>query len=78
MNIDWFENIGRTSRIVILTLCCAGAMVSSSSAQTQPRDSSARGFSVGGHVAIVGSNPDSFDLNGQNTIPRASPPQAVG
>ena len=68
-DICWFEDICRTFRIVILTLCCAGALASSSWAQTQPGAWSARGFSLGGHVAIVGSNPDSFDLNGQRTDP---------
>src|SRR5262249_37463903 len=58
-----------TTTRLILILCGTGAFVSSAWGQTPTRDSSTRGFSIGGHIAVVGSNPDSFDLNGRPTDP---------
>jgi opacity protein-like surface antigen len=68
-HIDWFEHISATSRIVIVTLSCAGAFPSPTSAQTHHPEGSTRGFSLGGHVAVIGVNPDAFDMNGQATNP---------
>src|SRR4029453_14515342 len=69
-NIHWFETTRGTARIVVFTLCCTGgAFAPSASAQTPASESSTRGFSLGGHVAVIGSNPDSFDLKGQPTHP---------
>ena len=65
--IDWFEHISATSRIVIFALSCAVAFSSSASAQAHEPEGSTSGFSLGGHVATIGVNPDSFDLNGQAT-----------
>lgn len=45
---------------------CAGLLPVCASAQTPPPDST-KGFSVGGHVAVIDSHPDPFDLNGQHT-----------
>src|SRR5262245_19431803 len=62
--IVWFEEISGTTRVVIFTLCCTGLFASSTWAQTHQMDPSTRGFSFGGHVAVIGANPDQFDLNG--------------
>ena len=67
--ISGFEAISGTARIVIFTMCCVGAFAASARSQTPTLDSSTKGFSLGGHVAVIGSNPDSFDLNGQRTDP---------
>jgi hypothetical protein len=67
--IDWFEEVSAKSRVVIFTLCCTGVFASSTWAQTHQPDPSTRGFSFGGHIAVVGANPDQFDLNGQSTNP---------
>jgi hypothetical protein len=68
-NIHWFETTRGTARIVVFTLCGTGAFAPSASAKPPASESSTRGFSLGGHVAVIGSNPDSFDLNGQPTDP---------
>jgi hypothetical protein len=67
--MDWFEELLRTTRLLILTLCCMGVFASPSGAQTHRSDPPTRGFSVGGHVAVIGTNPDQFDLDGQSTNP---------
>jgi Outer membrane protein beta-barrel domain len=68
-NIHWFETTRGTARIVVFTRCCTGAFAPSASAQTPASESSTRGFSLGGHAAVIGSNSDAFDLNGQPTDP---------
>lgn len=67
--VDWFEGLYGTTRALFVTLCCTGAVASPTWAQTHTPDSSTRGFSLGGHVAVIGSNPDSFDQNGHRTDP---------
>ncbi|HJZ78144.1 MAG TPA: hypothetical protein VKE51_40735 [Vicinamibacterales bacterium] len=67
--IDWFERLSATSRILVVTLSCAGAFPSSTSAQTQNPEASTKGFSLGGHITVISVNPDSFDLNGHATDP---------
>jgi len=67
--MNGFEAICATARIVIFTMCCVGAFAASARSQTHTSDSSTKGFSLGGHVAVIGSNPGSFDLNGQRTDP---------
>lgn len=62
--IDWFEKIPETVRVVIFTLCCTGVFPSSTRAQTHQPDPSTRGFLFGGQAAVIGANPDQFDLNG--------------
>jgi hypothetical protein len=74
-SITWFEHISATSRIVMFTLSCAGAVSSSTSAQTHDPGGSS-GFSLGGHLAVISVNPDSFDLNHQPTD--RSVPTATG
>jgi hypothetical protein len=64
--VEWFENIFVTIRVAVVLLC-TGLLASSASAQTPPPEPSTKGFSVGGHVAIIGSSPDSIDVNGQRT-----------
>jgi Outer membrane protein beta-barrel domain len=68
-HIDWFEHISATSRIVLLTLSCAGAFPSSTSAQTHAPEGFTKGFSVGGHIAVIGVDPGSFDPNHQAPDP---------
>jgi hypothetical protein len=65
-HIQWFENIIVPIRISLILLC-VGALGCPASAQTAPHNASTKGFSVGGHVAIIGSSPDSVDVNGQHT-----------
>jgi Outer membrane protein beta-barrel domain len=60
---DWFEYISAASRIVVLTLTCAAAFPSSTSAQTHTPEGFTKGFSLGGHLAVIGVNPDSLDPN---------------
>ena len=67
--IVWFEDIGRSARVVIFVLCCTGIFASSTWAQTPQPDPSTRGVSFGGHVGVIGTNPEQFDLNGQATNP---------
>jgi hypothetical protein len=67
--IAWFEHTSVTTRIILFTLSCAGAFPSFTSAQTHDREGSTSGFSLGGHVALIGINPHSFDLNGRATNP---------
>jgi hypothetical protein len=68
-HIHWFEHISATSRIIIFTLSCVGAFASSTSAQTRHTEGSTRGFSLAGHLAVIGVNPDSFDLKRLATNP---------
>ena len=57
------------SRALIVTLCSTAALAFPASAQTQTPDFSTRGFSLGGHAAVIGANPDSFGENGHRTDP---------
>src|SRR5262249_17290912 len=68
-SIDWFEELSGTTRVLIVTLCWTVALASPASAQPQTADFSTRGFSFGGHVALIGANPASFDENGHRTDP---------
>jgi hypothetical protein len=52
--IDWFEGISRTARVVIFTLSCTGVFGTFTWARTHGPDPSTRGFSSGGHVAVIG------------------------
>src|SRR5262245_5967832 len=66
---DWFEELFTDSRVLIVTLFWTVALASPTSAQTQTPDFSTRGFSLGGHAAVIGANPDSFGENGRRTDP---------
>jgi hypothetical protein len=68
--IHWLEHISATTRIIIFALSSVGALATSTSAQTRHPEGSTRGFSLGGHFAVIGVNPDSFGLNGQAANPR--------
>src|SRR5262245_2221366 len=67
--IDWFEDLFENSRALIVTLCSTVALASPLSAPTQTPDFSTRGFSLGGHAAVIGANPDSFGESGHRTDP---------
>ncbi|HMF93434.1 MAG TPA: outer membrane beta-barrel protein [Vicinamibacterales bacterium] len=67
--IDWFEELFRTTCGWIVTLCGIVALASPASAQAQTPDISTRGFSLGGHVAVIGANADSFGENGHRADP---------
>jgi hypothetical protein len=62
--LAWFENMFIVVRVAIVL--CVGLLPVCASAQTPP-PASTKGFSVGGHVAIIDSHPDAFDLAGQRT-----------
>src|SRR5262245_10163705 len=68
-HIDWFEHISPASLIVVFTLGCAIAFPSLALAQTDSPDGSIKGFSLGGHAAVMAVNPGSVDLNGQASNP---------
>src|SRR5262245_44647477 len=65
----WFEKFLRTTRTWIVTLCWTVALASPTSAQSQTPDFSTRGFSLGGHAAVIGANPGSFGESGHRTDP---------
>src|SRR5262245_47136808 len=67
--IDWFEKLLKTPPTLIVTLCWTIALASPTSAQTQTPDFSTRGFSFGGHAAVIGANPDAFGENGHLVDP---------
>jgi len=67
--MNWFEALFRASRASSVTLCWTVALASPASAQTQTPDFSTRGFSLGGHAAVIGANPGSFGENSHRTDP---------
>jgi hypothetical protein len=68
-DMDWFEELLGTTRGLILAVCCTITLATPAWAQTHTPDSSTRGFSLGGHVTVIGANPDSFNVNGQRMDP---------
>src|SRR5215813_2236112 len=64
--IDWFE---KTPLALIVTLCGIVALASPTLAQTQTPDFATRGFSLGGHAAVIGASPDAFGENGHRSDP---------